>query len=138
MLRGPRSGTLTVDYVEKARAAWGDLPDWVLALAEEATRAGAAGTAKRLQYSPSVVSQVLARKYGVHGKGGDLETFEAVVRGALMGSTVECPVLGEIGRDQCRREQSRPFTASNSTRARLRRACRTCPNCLDPNREVKS
>jgi hypothetical protein len=134
MLRGPRSGTLTVDYVEKARAAWGDLPDWVLALAEEATRAGAAGTAKRLQYSPSVVSQVLARKYGaVHGKGGDLETFEAVVRGALMGSTVECPVLGEIGRDQCRREQSRPFTASNSTRARLRRACKTCSH-----REVKS
>lgn len=133
MLRGPRAGVSPVDYLDKAREAWGDPPDWVIALAEEATRSGAAETAKRLQYSASVVSQVLGRKYGPYGKGGDIDKFEAVVRGALMGSMVDCPVLGEIRRDQCRHEQGRPFSASNSTRAHLRRACRTCPN-----REVKS
>lgn len=129
MIRGPRPGSTAVDYVEKARIAWGDpLADWVSALAEAATANGAGKIAKRLGYSPSVISQVLSTKYA-----GDLGKVEQMVRGALMGATVVCPVLDEIGRDQCRREQSTPFRATNSTRARLRRACRTCSN-----REVKS
>jgi len=129
MIRGPRPGSTSVDYVEKARIAWGDpVPEWVDALAAAATANGASEVAKRLGYSPSVISQVLSSSYR-----GDLGKVEQMVRGALMGSTVVCPVLDEIGRDQCRREQSAPFRATNSTRARLRRACRTCAN-----REVKS
>ena len=130
MIRGPRPGSTvaSIDYVAKAQDAWGGAPDWVIALAEEANRTGAAAAARRLDYSASVVSQILSASYR-----GDLKRAEEIVRGALMGSTVMCPVLDEIGRDRCRREQTAPFVATNSTRARLRRACRTCPN-----REVQS
>jgi hypothetical protein len=129
MNRGPRPGSTTnVDFIAKASAAWGEPPDWIVILAEEANRAGAADVARRLDYSASVISQCLSASYR-----GDLRRLEEIVRGALMGSTVLCPVLDEIGRDQCRREQRTPFRATNSTRARLVRACRTCPN-----REVKS
>ncbi len=52
----------------------------------------------------------------------------AKIRGALMGETVLCPILDEIGRDRCLTEQAKPFAATNSTRARLFHACKTCPN----------
>jgi len=125
MNRGPRPGTPGgTDFVAKARAAWSDeIPDWVLALAEEAQRTTVTAVAALIGYSPAVVSQVLSATYR-----GDLPRVEQVVRGALMGTIVACPVLGDIGRDACLREQARPFKATNSTRAMLRRACRTCPN----------
>ncbi|BBF92394.1 transcriptional regulator [Blastochloris tepida] len=112
-------------FADKARAAWGDdLPDWVLALAEDADMSTQAATAKRIGRSGSLVSTVISRSYA-----GNLSDIEARVRGALMGATVFCRGLGdEIGRDQCRREQSTPFVPTNSSRAALRRACRGCPH----------
>jgi hypothetical protein len=58
-------------------------------------------------------------------------SVRARIRGALMAETVMCPILGEIGRDRCLTEQKRPFAATNSTRARLYHACKTCPNRRD-------
>ena len=78
---------------------------------------------ERLGYSDAVISHVLGNKYP-----GDVARVLATVRGALMGETVLCPILGEIGRDRCFREQATPFAATNSTRARLSHACKTCPN----------
>jgi hypothetical protein len=115
--------------VATARAAWApDAPEWVIALAASAQELGQKAAGDLIGYSGSTVSEIISNRYR-----GDLGRAEQMVRGALMGATVICPVLDEIGRDQCRREQSAPFRATNSTRARLRRACRTCPN-----REVKS
>lgn len=128
MIRGPRSAAAVIDYVARAHAAWNPAPDWVVAIAEEVAATSLRETAKKLGYSPSVVHEVIAATYR-----GDLGRVEHIARGALMGATVFCPVLDEIGRDRCRQEQSAPFRATNSTRAHLRRACRTCPN-----REVKS
>ena len=122
MNRGPQGGSTSIDHAAKARMAWGDeMPDWVETLADEANRTSQTEVAKRLGYSPTVVSQVLGAKYP-----GDLQRVEDVVRGALLAAVVECPVLGEIGRDRCRHEQASPFRATNSTRALLRRACKTC------------
>lgn len=123
MNRGPTPGSTAVDHIAKARAAWGDAPDWVLALAESAQKTSQRVTGDLIGYSPTTISEVISKRYR-----GDLGKIEEMVRGALMGATVMCPVLDEIGRDQCRREQSTPFRATNSTRARLRRACRTCSN----------
>ncbi len=130
MNRGSRPGTTTRDHVATARAAWGGeaTPAWVLAIAEKAQEVGQKAAGGMVDYSGTTVSEVISNRYR-----GDLGRFEQMVRGALMGSTVVCPVLDEIGRDQCRREQTAPFRATNSTRAHLRRACRICPN-----REVKS
>lgn len=113
-----------LDPVEKAQAAWGEaIPKEIVALAEACKADSARIVAKRLGYSDAVVSHTLARKYP-----GDLGKVFATIRGALMGETVLCPILDEIGRDRCLQEQATPFAATNSTRARLYHACRTCPH----------
>lgn len=125
MNRGPLPGRQSqVDYIAKAQVAWKPaVPSWIEALAAECNRTTASATASLIGYAPSSVSQILSNTYR-----GDLGAVEAKVRGALMGATVGCPVLGEIGLDQCKREQATPFVATNSTRAQLRRACRNCSN----------
>lgn len=108
-----------IDFVANVIEAWKTPPDWVLELAMEAVRTTATKAAKRIGYSPAVLSAVFANKYK-----GSLKVVEARVRGALMGLTVNCPVVGEIGRDRCLNEQRMGMTGASSVRARLYRACR--------------
>lgn len=125
MRRAQAPGTGKVDFVAKAKAAWGDaLPDWVEELARLAAAHSVKHAAERIGYSMAVVSNVVANKYA-----GDLVRVAEKVRGALMGMTVDCPVVGEIGRDRCLDEQRMPFSAASSVRAKLYRACRNgCPH----------
>lgn len=110
------------DALSKARGAWGDaIPREIVALAEACRAQTARAVAQRLGYSDAVISHVLANKYP-----GDVNKVFAAIRGAFLGETVMCPVLDEIGRDRCLSEQSKPFSATSSTRARLFHACRTC------------
>lgn len=120
--RGPAPGARTKsDFVAKAKAAWGPaLPDWIEELAAEASRTSAVSAAKRIGYSPAVLSHVFAKAYP-----GDIARVEAKVRGALMGAVVVCPILGEIGRDVCLDEQKKPNTGASSIRSKLYRACRS-------------
>ncbi|MFT4275563.1 MAG: transcriptional regulator [Rhodopseudomonas sp.] len=113
------------DPLDVARESWGDeMPAWVEALAREASQTTSAAAADRIGYSGPVVSSVLANKYK-----GRLANVEARVRGALMGETVDCPVLGDISRDRCIDEQKLGFSTSSSVRARIYRACRAgCPH----------
>lgn len=115
------------DFVGKARTAWGaEPPDWVLALAEQCAATNQKQAAKRIGLSDGLVSQVLGNKYP-----GDVARVAEKVRGALMGVTVTCPVLGDIGRDRCLDEQKKTFTGTSSVRSRLYRACRSgCPHSL--------
>ncbi|WP_420132627.1 transcriptional regulator [Rhodopseudomonas sp.] len=107
------------DYLVKARAAWGnELPDWIEELAKEANRITARSLAKRLGYSNAVISFVLGRKYK-----GDMKRVEEIVRGALLGSTVICPIVGEIGRDQCLEHQKLGNTGASAIRAAIAREC---------------
>lgn len=129
MKRGPIGAATAVDYPAKARTSWGEpIPAWVLRLAEEARAISASAVAERLGYRPSVISEVISRTYR-----GRYDRVETAVRGALMGETVDCPVVGEIGTDRCRIEQKEPFRATSAMRAQLFHACQTCSN-----REVKS
>jgi len=125
MNRGPAPGSREpIDFVSRATTCWGNPPDWVIALAEEAGRTSLTKTARRLGYSASTVSQVVSASYR-----GDLERVEGMVRGALMATTVDCPVLGEIGKDRCLDEQGRPFAATSAHRAQLYHWCRgRCPH----------
>lgn len=107
----------------KAEAAWGaDIPPEIIVLAQAVAERSGKEVARQIGYSPALVSYVLGNKYP-----GDMTSVLAKIRGALMGEVVGCPVLGEIGRDRCIQEQKTPFHASNSTRARLFHACKTCP-----------
>jgi hypothetical protein len=125
MNRSPVAGKAgKPDPVAKARGAWGDaIPPEVIVLAEACRAQTAGAVARRLGYSDAVVSHVLAARYP-----GDMKKVFATIRGALMGETVMCPILDEIGRDRCLTEQTTPFAATNSTRARLFHACKTCLN----------
>lgn len=128
MKRGPEQGSGRNgddrSFALKAGLAWGETPDWVAELAAVADREGLKGAAKRIGYSPSAVSTVINARYP-----GDLPRVEEKVRGALMGAVVDCPALGEIGRDSCLDWQTKPFAATSSIRAAVFRACRAgCPH----------
>lgn len=126
MNRGPAPGTVRRErtMVQKAETAWGQAPDWVVELAGLADREGLRGAEKRVGYSASAISTVINGVYR-----GDLARVEETVRGALMGHVVDCPVLGEIGRDQCLAWQKKPFAATSSARVAVYRRCRSgCPH----------
>lgn len=125
MIRGPQAGRSVADPVEKAVAAWGDsIPAWVLELAEACQKSNQSAVAKRLSYSPAVVSSILSNTYR-----GDVSRVEQMVRGALMSETVGCPILGEIPRNVCLDWQAKPYAPTSSHRAAMFRACRdNCPH----------
>jgi len=135
MNRGPQKNSRPsgASFAEKAILAWGEpLPDWVAALAELADREGLAGAEKKIGYSRSAVSTVLSAKYR-----GDMDRVADMVRGALLSATVDCPVLGEIGRDRCLTEQKEPFRATSRFRTQLFHACKTCANARQNNEGVE-
>lgn len=102
---------------------------WIAALRRECTRTSQRRAANRLRQpdgypSETVLSQVLGGKYP-----GRVDRLQAIVEGALLGHTVACPVLGDIGRDQCAGHQAQDYLASNALRIQLWRACRAgCPH----------
>ena len=101
------------------------MSDWIDALRGECARSSQARAATLIGYSPAVVNQILKGTYK-----GDWISVEESVRGALMGATVECPVIGEIPRNRCIEHQRRAgsFAATNPLRVQLHRACPVCPN----------
>jgi hypothetical protein len=117
---------IRVPAVDTVRAAWGaDAPDWVVALAEYCDAKHSQRAAGDLiGYSPATVNQIFHAKYP-----SDTAKIEDKVRGALLGETVSCPVLGPLPKDRCRDNQALPFAATNSTRVKLWRACRD--GCLN-------
>lgn len=104
------------------------MSDWIDALRAECARTSQARAATLIGYSPAVVNQVLKGTYN-----GDLGSVEETVRGALMGATVECPVIGEIPRNRCIEHQRRSgsFAATNPLRVQLHKTCPTCQNRRD-------
>jgi transcriptional regulator with XRE-family HTH domain len=97
--------------------------DWITVLREQCKRTSQAEVAKRLGYSAAVVNQVLKGTYK-----GDVNRVQQAVEGALMGMTVDCPVIGELARNRCLEYQRREFASTNPTRVTLSRTCPTCPN----------
>lgn len=99
--------------------------DWIEALRNEAKRTSQSAAATRIGYSPAVVNTVLKGTYK-----GQLQNIEEAVRGAIMGATVDCPVIGEIPRNRCIDHQRRKstFAATNPLRVQLHRSCPVCPN----------
>ncbi len=89
--------------------------------------------ARKIGYSVTVVSQVLAGSYK-----GDLMRVKAAVEGALMQIEVECPVCGVIPRQRCVEHQRRAFTPTSPMNVSLYRACRGgCPNALSATKSKK-
>lgn len=117
-------------FIRKAVAAWGDLPDWAQTLAEACDDASLRQTAAILGVSPATVS------LAINKERENLNFLKARVIATLMAATVTCPVLGEMGREACLRNQAKPFCSANPIRIQLYRACRDgCPNFKEANNE---
>ncbi|MEZ5648654.1 MAG: hypothetical protein R3E60_06950 [Alphaproteobacteria bacterium] len=119
----------------KAQKHWGaDAPDWILAMAEACDRTGQRKVAASIGYSQTTISQLLKQAYV-----GDIENIEEAVRGAFMGLTVSCPVLGGILTTVChewQKKAGRPLVVTSSHRTHMHRACRNCPRFQEGNRYV--
>lgn len=111
-----------LNNIDKARVAWnGEIPDWIVILAEACDRESQSAIARKVGYSPSAISQVLSNTY----QNGDIARVEQAVRGALMSETVDCPVMGEMPHNTCIQWQRKPFATTNSHRIRMHQACRS-------------
>jgi len=77
--------------------------------------------AEDLGISPAVVNNLLRDRYP-----GDVAGMSERIRGQYMSETVQCPVLGTLGRRHCLDYQARPLAFTNSQRSALYRACKTC------------
>lgn len=97
--------------------------DWLAVLRQHRTEHGNGPTGQRIGYSSAVVSQVLNGKYI-----GDMNAVQKAVEGALMGLTVDCPIIGDLPRHVCLDYQRRGFAATNHLRAQFARSCPTCPH----------
>ena len=97
--------------------------DWLVVLRQASKARKQSVVAAEIGYSATVVSQVLSGTYK-----GDLRAVQQKVEGALMGLTVECPVIGTLPRNRCLEYQRQPFAATNHIRVQFSRACPTCPN----------
>lgn len=102
-------------------------PDVRQALETAVKRIGSqAKVARDLGISVAVVSLLLRDRYP-----GDVATMSERIRGQYMAETVNCPVMGELGRRHCLDYQGRPLTFTNPQRVRLFYACKVCPNRRD-------
>jgi len=100
------------------------MSDWISVLRVRCAETSQAAVARRIGYSPAVVTGILKGTYQANSSA-----VEAAFRGVFMGQTVNCPVLGEIPPKVCAEHQARPFGAANPTHTDLYRACRAgCPN----------
>lgn len=116
---------MTSDPLNKARAAWGaGMPDWVRLLAEACAASSQNQVAKRLGVSATLVSNVLAARYT-----GDMERIEDIVRGVYDRKVVDCPAMGELASDQCRKWRAKAAKGGTASAmvVIMRRACNRCP-----------
>ncbi len=98
-----------------------DTPKWLQELKKQCELTNQRRVAEMLGYSQTVINQVLKGIYR-----GDLSKVEAKIRGAFLGETVGCPILGELEINKCINYQSSQSTA-NCLRVSMRK---TCPTCL--------
>lgn len=99
---------------------------WIEVLRAACAASSQSAVAARIGYSAGAVSAVLSGTYN-----GNLERVQQAVEGALMASTVDCPVIGDLPRQRCVEHQRTPFTPTNPMRVRLYHACRSgCAHSL--------
>ncbi|MCK5606028.1 hypothetical protein KAR91_29285 [Candidatus Pacearchaeota archaeon] len=123
---------ISLDFIELATKSWGDdLPEWVRVLATECDLTNQSKVGKKLNYSGSMISQVLRKKYK-----GNLAAIESAVRGQLLQATVDCPVLDAILSSTCLENQRKPFSAASPQRVQLYHACNGgCPHKVNAGKK---
>lgn len=107
--------------LEKAQAAWGELPAWVRLLANECDHTSQREVGERLGISGSYVTRLINHSY----QASYYEAEEIVL--AIIGrENVECPAFGAIPLTSCIRARRRKGPAINTLQRTFERHC---PNC---------
>ncbi|MBW4708656.1 hypothetical protein KX928_12760 [Roseobacter sp. YSTF-M11] len=113
------------DRMEIARAAWGDIPDWIEALVAACDAAGSSQSkvAKQIGRSPGVISSALRNEYA-----GNMAVLEERVRAVICAEQVKCPALDWISSADCLfwRDYAAKLTSAAYERVLMFRACRNC------------
>ncbi|PHS66344.1 MAG: transcriptional regulator [Thalassobium sp.] len=105
-------------------------PRWLTELRRQCMATSQRKVAAELGVSTAMISQALKDKYP-----GDISKLERAVRGAYLGDTVSCPVLGELETNKCLRYQREKLSAVNPMRVQLFRACNGFCENSEKNRE---
>ena len=95
--------------------------NWMDLLKSECGRSSQAAVGRKIGYSAATINMVLKGTYA-----GNLKAVEKAVLSKLTCDAVACPVLGQITPETCSSHQNAKFSAANSMRVRLFRACRSC------------
>ncbi|CAA0097765.1 Uncharacterised protein [BD1-7 clade bacterium] len=99
-------------------------PRWLNVLADKCKEHGQRKVAETLGISKTQISQAINNKYP-----GDMAKLETRVRGAYLGHTVGCPILGELETNKCLQYQKQTLNHVNPMRVQLFRACNgKCPH----------
>jgi transcriptional regulator with XRE-family HTH domain len=100
------------------------MSNWLSVLAQQCQKSSQSRVAKRLNVSTTVINQVLKDKYP-----SPTDRIQALVEGAYLNRTVQCPVLGALAADKCEHNQQQKFAPVNPIRVQLYRECHgACPN----------
>lgn len=109
-----------------AQDAWNsETPDWVRALVGECDQSSQTSVAKKLELSPTIVSQTIRNCYP-----GNMARIEALVRDTYMNAPVTCVALGgEVESSTCLtwRRRAEKLTSSSPMKVMMFHACRSCP-----------
>lgn len=115
------------DNLDKARAAWGDLPDWVMTLARACDASSQNKVAAKLGLSSGTVSRLI-----LNGYNGDLAEMRRLTLARLVDDTVECEAFGApIRPSQCLDYRRGRTVRDAAWRAVLTATCPDCPHNMD-------
>ena len=111
-------------YLAKAKRDWVSPPDWILALIGFIEQHGVAKASRRIDYAPSVISQLINNTYE-----GNLSRIEDNVRAECTKAEVECPRFGPIPLASCLRNQRRKPPLRGQDYITHQVCHGGCPNC---------
>ncbi|NHR06496.1 XRE family transcriptional regulator [Chromobacterium haemolyticum] len=98
------------------------MTNWIETLRAAVLAQGQQAVARRLNYSRTTISLVLAGKYG-----GRVDLVQNAVQTEL--GTVACPFSGQtIARDVCATISTEPIPTHNPSKLANWQHCRHCPN----------
>lgn len=100
------------------------MSDWIDVLRDACEQQGQPAIAKQIGYSPGAICSVLKGTYKA-----DTSRIQQAVEGALMQHTVECPLLGDLPRDACVRNQRANKSGIRTTNPMHVQLSRMCPTC---------
>ena len=120
-----------MNNVEKAIAAWGEPPRYIMILAEHCDRSSQRRVADQAGLSSAYISKLINRCYEA-----SYDEAERIILARFSGDTVTCPIFGaQIALRTCIRQRRYEGPVVNMLHRQWRLHCPNCPHNLDGDRK---